>query len=282
MDDYTVLQAIWSRSVGTHVFLPRLLEGVWHEGQGIEPDSPIMMLPDFAVPGDHYFSPLRYEGSRRKAFLGVPGVIFADLDDGVDKFPLPPSVLVISSRGHGHGYWFLDQPYPVEDWEPRAKGWTLELGADPGGWDATQVLRVPGTLNNKHPDQPLVYVQQFAPERIYTLDQFPEAEIIRSQPTTNYPIPDLETRNNILKTDSRIGLSTRYWLSVTEDELKPLGKIDRSAIMWETECKLLEAGFTDLEVFDLLHFSAINKWKTVPHKLWLEIGKAAAHSLSPA
>ncbi len=276
-----VLQAIWARSTGDYIFTPRMLGGMWLEGVGRKPDDVLVMLPDVNTPGDHYFSPLRYDGTRNKAFVGQPGVIYADLDNGLDDTSKPPSVLIVTSNGHGHGYWFLDRPHDPVIWEPYAKGWTQEIGADPGGWDITQVFRIPGTLNHKYPDEPLVYVQQFKPERVYKLEDFPA---VYPGPflgeSLHKPVPSRVNRNEILATDPRVGLTARYWLTVQEKDLEALGKIDRSAIMWGVEVSLLEGGFTPEEVFDLMHFSGVNKWKTRPDKLWFEIQKAA-HSLKP-
>src|SRR5207253_2736302 len=39
------------------------------------------------------------------------------------------------------------------------------LGADPSGWDLTQLLRVPGTRNHKYEDAPLVRVLQLTEAR---------------------------------------------------------------------------------------------------------------------
>ena len=73
-----------------------------------------------------------------------------------------------------------------------------------------------------------------------------------------------------------IPLAARYWLTVTERDLLALGKLDRSAIMWGVEKALISAGYSIEAVYQLMYFTAINKWKDNPDKLWGEIMKAAS------
>lgn len=268
----TVVNTIWGHSEGDHVFMPVSLDGVWHEG---EPRSPL--LENYSAgPGEHYFSPLRFNGTRKRGLVGKPGVIFADFDRPVDEFPLPPSVIIKSSYHNGHVYWFLDKPADPLEWERHARGWTHMIGADPGGWDLTQVLRVPGTLNGKYDPPQLVRVQLFKPDRIYKLEQFPQSDVLRSV-SGDDPLPDEEKRNSYLYRALQINnlpLSAHYWLTVKDDELKNLGRIDRSKILWGLYKQLHEAGFTQDEIYQLCYFSAVNKFRDHPGRLWQEIKKA--------
>lgn len=59
-----------------------------------------------------------------------------------------PSLIVESSvQGRQHAYWRLDDWYPLEQIEDRNRAIALAVGADRSGWDATQLLRPPFTLN---------------------------------------------------------------------------------------------------------------------------------------
>lgn len=271
----TVLNAIWSRSIGRNVFLPTSdRHGQWDEGYAMSVVEATERAPFMNGRAQNlYFSPLRYDGPRQKHFIGQPGVIFADLDGGHEQQPpLVPSVIVSTSAGHYHAYWFLNEPADPVDWEPRAKGWTRELGGDPGGWDTTQVLRIPSSLNLKHDPPASVSVQSFKPELTYDLDQFPAVPVL-AVPWIAYPLIDKVRRDDLVY-DGGLPLAARYWLTVKSRDLKALGTIDRSRIMWGLERSLLEAGYPAEDVFQLLMFSSVNKWADHPEKLWTEILKA--------
>ena len=70
-----------------------------------------------------------------------------------EKFRLPPSIHVVTSRGRGHDYWLLDEPVPAQ----RAAEVAHKIatahkddGCDPSGWSANKVLRLPNTVNTSH------------------------------------------------------------------------------------------------------------------------------------
>ncbi len=274
-----VLNAIWAQSTGDKVYLPYLVGGDWNEGSGMSPSYVDGAL--FHVGGvDNYFTPLRYDGKRQRQFVGNPGVIYADLDGGhrEDYGDMPPSIAIYSGTpGHYHAYWFLDHPASPQLWEQHAKGWTQEIGADPAGWDITQVLRVPGTVNHKTGNK--VQLISFRPERKYSLGQFPEATVSPAFERKARPPMDIGVRHTLLGDDfddGRVPLTARYWLTASPRELEALGKIDRSAIMWGVEKSLISSGYTIEETYQLMYHSAINKWKDQPEKLWAEIIKAAS------
>lgn len=276
-----VLESIWERSTGRYVFLPTMTEdGTWHEGKAELPNYIFgKSNPGFTNYLNHYFTPLKYKTpSRNKSALASPGVIFADIDGPKPDFRLEPSVLIQSSEGHYHGYWFLKTPVPVADWEPAAKGWSQEISADPGGWDTTQVLRVPGTLNHKEGNGLFkVRTISFNPHLDYALGEFPNTPVYTGEESHMPPVDKMlaiATLNEVLTNETL--LTARYWLTVTKEELKALGTIDRSAIMWQLERSLLEYGFTDVEVFNVLYFSAVNKFEARPEILWREVVKAAS------
>ena len=219
--------------------------------------------------------------------MGDPGVIFADLDsrESADKALslMYPSLLVQTSADHYHGYWFLSEPVPPTTWEPVAREWSRVVGADMGGWDSTQVLRIPVSRNHKfsppHKVQPIF----FQPRRVYSILDFPESTepIITTGSIDKVPLPSQDERNYLIKAgieDDRLPLSARYWLTANAWEIEALGSIDRSKIMWGLEKNLLANGYTVYEVFQLLHHSAINKWRARPEKLWVEVNKAAGGS----
>lgn len=275
-----ILHDMWDRSPGAYVFMPTMIDGVWTEGHQHNKNINLEDYHDLSKKADVYFTPHTYiGGQRRKGMIADPAVIYADLDGGhIEEPRLAPSLIVCTSYGHYHAYWYLDQPYAPTDWEGAAKGWSKEIGADPGGWDATQVLRMPDTWNHKSTPPTSVYVQSWNPERTYSLEDFPFTEVRSGSFGQAEPVPSKAERDHLIYQgieDDRLPLSARYWLTADEHQIKALGQIDRSKIMWGVEISLVSAGYTPYEVFHLMHFAGINKFRGRPDRLWYEVNKAA-------
>lgn len=106
---------------------------------------------------DVYYSPaLLSDRSVNKQFFASAGVAWCEFDgqtpssDDLAGLPEPSWRIQSSSAGHEHWLWKLDEP--VTDCgtiEGINRKLARRLGADATGWDATQVLRAPGTLNHK-------------------------------------------------------------------------------------------------------------------------------------
>lgn len=102
-----------------------------------------------------YFCAHLLTGRKRVKETAAPIVcLWGDLDgaaipDGAFK----PTAVVESSPGRWHAYWRLADAIPpgvAEDLNRRLAG---AIMADRSGFDLTQLLRVPGTLNHKYPDR---------------------------------------------------------------------------------------------------------------------------------
>jgi hypothetical protein len=101
-----------------------------------------------------YFCPHGFAQPRRiKANAVLPKVLWADLDE-VDPRTcgVPPTIAIRSSPGRYVGLWRTDRVVTEE----LNKRLTYALDADKGGWDLTQVLRLPGTINYKYNPPALV------------------------------------------------------------------------------------------------------------------------------
>jgi len=110
--------------------------------------------------GDVYFCPNFFKRPRRRKDLVLPSRwLYADLDTVVpldDDSLLSPTIAWESSPGRYQALWQMDKWLDPEQHSDLNRRLTYKLGADKGGWDITQVLRVPGTLNHKYTDVPLV------------------------------------------------------------------------------------------------------------------------------
>lgn len=126
-------------------------------------------LPD-ATLGDVYFCPNLFSRPRRRKDLVLPSCwLYADLDevapptqrgggydDDENSLVLVPTIAWESSPGRFQALWHIDKYLPSESHSRVNQKLTYSLGADKGGWDITQVLRVPGTINHKYAEKPEV------------------------------------------------------------------------------------------------------------------------------
>lgn len=128
---------------------------------------------------DCYFVPSVLGGPRRnKASYKESRVVWVDFDTPTETGQVPtgefePSVVVSSSPGKYHMYWLLDSPegpFPVEG---ANKFLIQELGGDKSGFDCTQLLRVPGTLNYKYDPPNSVEIVKFDSTIKYPIKNFP-------------------------------------------------------------------------------------------------------------
>jgi len=106
--------------------------------------------------------------SGKKTNLAWVNAYFTELDAGADKpyasaeeimgaldaFTPAPDVRVLSGTGV-HSYWLLKTPVPLQtpyhiaEFEQITHGLQSRLQADKGTWDASRILRLPGTLWHK-------------------------------------------------------------------------------------------------------------------------------------
>ncbi len=111
---------------------------------------------------DVYFSPLLYGDklndkgnvARTPENALTANSIYMDSDlCPPQKFRLAPSVHVVTSRGHGHDYWILNEPVDARRAAEVAHKITTahkDDGCDPSGWSANKLLRLPDTVNTSH------------------------------------------------------------------------------------------------------------------------------------
>jgi hypothetical protein len=133
---------------------------------------------------------------------------------------LKPTAVVESSPGRYHGYLRLADSIPPETAEKLNKRLAHKIGADLSGADRTQLLRVPGTVNHKYPDLPVV--------RILGLNE--DEDPAYSPATLEEALPRLpETRKTSKEVGERIGSGHR------NQELTSLGGTMRRRGLEEEE-----------------------------------------------
>ncbi len=221
---------------------------------------------------DLYFCPHGFAKPRRlKKYAEVPRLLWADLDeaDPRDMKGLTPTVAWESSPGRYAALWVLTD-FMNEELNRRL---TYHLKADHGGWDMTQVLRIPGTLNFKYTSTPMGRLL-WNDGRSYTA-----REIDKALPKNS---PKAQGGKSIA-----LGLYKKYeskfssWVrqQLLKGKPKP-GK--RSEVMWKLAHEIVEAGASRDEAFELLRTSPWNKFdkrRDGDEQLRREIDKAVEQHL---
>jgi hypothetical protein len=177
------------------------------------------------------------KGRRVKENAAPVRTLWGDLDGAeVPNGPLKPTGVVESSRGRFHCYWRLSDEVPPEIAEDLNKRLAAASGADPSGFDLTQLLRVPGTVNHKYPQKPVVKVLHLDGTRFYSPseldDALPEIEDKPEAPRRGAPGEPPVVLD---------GPALRVWRG-EDTKLTESGKLDRSASLVKIGRALFDAG----------------------------------------
>jgi hypothetical protein len=163
--------------------------------------------------------------------------LWGDLDGApIPNGELKPTAVVESSPGRYHAYWRLTDAIPPETAERLNARLAHKIGADPSGFDLTQLLRVPETTNYKYEGRPLVRVLGVEGERAYSPAALDELLPDLEEPEADYAPGDAEEPPVVLTPEA---------LKVYRGErpkLKEDGTVDRSATLIKIARELYEAG----------------------------------------
>lgn len=219
---------------------------------------------------DLYFCPHGFSKPRRlKRYVETPKLLWADLDESNprDFATLTPSIAWESSPGRFAALWRLTD-FMTEDLNRRL---TYHLKADPGGWDVTQVLRVPGTLNYKYDSKPRV--------KLLWMDgpEYKFNEVQKQLPAERKTVEAVAARDIYRKYEKNFS----GWIRRQLLHGKPK-KGKRSEVLWKLTNEIVEAGCSRDEAFELLRVSPWNKFIKRPdgdEQLRREIDKATSQHL---
>jgi hypothetical protein len=175
-----------------------------------------------------------------------------------------PTAVVESSPGRFHCYWRLADPIPPEDAELLNKRLAREIEADPSGFDLTQILRVPGTVNHKYDDHPIVEILQLNKNRTYSAGDLDRI----LPPLPESPSPNGHTHD--LDNEPPVELGSRA-LEVWRGErfkAKADGTVDRSASLLRIGRVIYDAGATRRAVVEALKERDLTLgWKCYTNRL---------------
>lgn len=198
-----------------------------------------------------YFCPHGFKKPQRiKENAVPPRLLYADMDEANPRTTKPrPTIAVESSPGRYVGLWKTDKPITQE----LNQRLSYSIGADKSGWDFSQVLRIPGTLNYKYQGQPKVKL---------LWSDGPKYKITELEAS----IPELESEEAggvnedaaavFKKWSRKMNLETRALL--LQKKTPAPGK--RSEVLFKLGNELLEIGMTEDEALTLLMNCVWNKF----------------------
>ena len=264
----------WARTGGRFVYTPVRMDGVWDNGPR---HSPRERDVSFTAEGDQYFTPLGFNGDR-KNHLVSPGihVLYADLDPvNPERLEIAPSVAWETSPGSYQALWWLSAGIRPDKFADLNQRMTYFTGADRGGWHASKVLRVPGSVNHKRggiEGRVLWHTgRRFSTQWLDKKLPPVEGEGTLPNPTISMPpIPDFDRAGEV-RAGYKLGLRTQSLLNRTWTD-------DRSMTIWKAINCLLDDGVTPEDAFQILWWLPVNKWRKErrPQRLWQDIMRASA------
>ena len=199
--------------------------------------------------GDVYLSPVLYKERRAvKSSVKSSQVVWVEFDGERELvFPeeLKPTALIqTSSSTHVHAYWRIDSSdvSTIEDINRRL---TFFFGADSSGWDATQLLRPPGTFNHKY-QKPIPVLLSHWYESHFPIGFFDVAPAIETP-------PKILTQSELL---NPIPLYLKLPVALKrmlKEGTAPVGS--RSSFLSKIALGLAEEGLNQQEIVSLLRYA---------------------------
>lgn len=192
-----------------------------------------------------YFCPNPFKKPHRRIDHKVDNIryLWSDLDEVAPRdCILEPSIAWRTSPGRWSGLWRLRKPTDSDSGIELNRKLTYRNGADKSGWDYTQVLRVPGTVNGKYPAKPIVKLVQFKRD-------------------LSFDVKDFRTLPEPISTDKIIA---NYKLPSKVKQTLNAKKVipgTRSDTLWWLEHELAKAGMKPQEIIAVIKASAWNKYK---------------------
>ncbi len=218
----------------------------------------------------YYCVSLTTARKRNRDALDMTHCVWADLDDTPPtSLHLQPTFLIQTSLGRYQAIWTLAEAVPystAEDFSRRIYHAHKSQGAD-ATWDATRLLRVPGTPNLKYEvrgqGHPVVELTEANPVGYY-LDEIDAAypfsieQEQRQNELLDYSMVEaVGSLEEILhRYDRKLGIEVQELIFGVFDP----GDERWSHRIWALEMELFEAGLDIYEVFVVVRASGCNKY----------------------
>lgn len=283
-----IMALVWDKGPGYDgwVFLPWIPSSAgtkaerranWNEGPAFKWPADrdrILQWLEVHTKDDLYFTPNTFLGEARVAQLtGEERALYADLDEvdprsDIDP-QLKPTIAWETSPGRFQAIWLLNED---ADGSSEAGGLnhrlTAMLGADPSGWDTTQLLRVPGRRNFKpdyrddegdSPPGKLLWVtnKRYRPDFFDNL--LPDVTVYgNGSDIDDADIAAVDRYAVWGRVRLKVSHNVREYMSMKARQIDP-DEHDRSAIMWQIERDLADAGCSVAEIVAIVRHTPWNK-----------------------
>jgi hypothetical protein len=174
--------------------------------------------------------------------------LWCEIDQATATIPphLRPTAQVASgSPGHTHDYWRLTRAIPPRNAERLNQALARAVGADPSGYDLSQLLRPPGSHNHKHADPVPVELLWCDAERAYDPADLEQALAdFMPRPTASAPTVDGAPDDGPDAPPVRLhGDALTRWRGELVEH-KDAGELDRSNSLFFLGLALAEANAT--------------------------------------
>lgn len=231
----------------------------------------------------------RTRGSRKGGNISHQWAAYADAESlPLDKLKLSPTMTVETSEGRHHLYWVTetDDPKQLIDVSRTIASEHARDGCDPSGWDAGQLLRVPGTANNKYArhGRPRWQIPQPVMGATYTLkslvSQYPPFST-QDRPSVASDMPpksDWYFSAQSIRESAEVFRSSPEVHDLYAADLKPMQ--DRSATLWKLLSLLSRLNVSRITAMHIAWSAKCNKYKIDGRpegELWHQLCKAYDH-----
>jgi hypothetical protein len=231
-------------------------------------------------------------GSRKGHNIAHQWCAYADADTlPLDKLKTEPTLIVETSEGRHHLYWVTetDDPQQLVDISRTIANEHRGDGCDPGGWDAGQLLRVPGTSNNKYgrTGQPRWEISghpKMGPT--YTLKALASAYppySTQERPSTASSMPpkgEWYYSQQSIRESAEVFRSSPDVYDLYMGDVRGIDLGDRSKTLWKLLSKLARLNVSRLTAMHIAWDAKCNKYKEdgrPESDLWKQLCKAYDH-----
>ncbi len=283
-EQLNMLRKIWGRNRRGYVFLPWIAaehaasthrKQMWQEGKAFYwPRDKTQIINHLYehVEDELYFSVQMFATSVRRADeVLVTKCLYADLDE-VDPKTIPdfyrPTHAWQTSPGRYAAAWEMVE-YRREATEAGMENHklTMFVGADPSGWDTTQLLRVPGSVNNKaevikangHPVRGKLIWTDREIHGWDKMEELPEVDIpdaVNVDRLSEELLESVDRHAVWAKVRLKVSSVVRSYMRMRE-----VGDLDRSDVLWQINCDLAQAGCSLAEIVAITRASVWNKYE---------------------
>ncbi len=227
---------------------------------------------------DMWFCPMIFDApERKKEHVDICPCIWADLDTcPISELLVPPTVYLETSINRTQALWILGDPIDPVDGEAISKKiayFHAQSGADKSGWDLTQLLRVPWTLNFKYAPPPVVQLGSNPGEGVY-IEDFNVYPVVLEDESAQWPMPDQWEDSQTILDRYKNDVDPAVWRLI---QLEP--DEDWSKALWHLEMLLCESDLAREDIFSIVRDAACNKYRRDGRSdrlLWREVCKAWA------